>query len=828
MPIDFSDLFNDDNDDGLTIHPREIFSGLHREPDFAFPRDIQTEVMNQWYGRRDEQDTVIKLNVGSGKTLVGLLLLQSSLNERKGPALYVTPTKQLVKQVMEEADSLGIDITDDPKCSDYHGSKKICVVTVQRLFNGRSIFGVGMSKLKIGTVIIDDAHACVSSISDQFRLVVRNQAYKDVLSVIENDLLVYCEWLYHDIKRGDPFAYIEVPFWIWELRQSEIMEALRKHEDDEDIMFPFLLLRNFMSLCRCVVGGDRLEVEPCFPVLDLFHSFRRANRRIYMTATLSDDSVLVTHFGAKLASLGQPIVPISSQSMGTRMILMPQELNPNFTIDEIRALLSKFVTQSQHNVVVIVPSNRSAMEWNEVATQTLVGENVADGVESLRNGNVEFTILVNRYDGIDLPDNACRILVIADLPETVPLVDLVDSILLDSSSMNLRRQIERIEQGMGRGVRSNSDYCVVLLVGSRLIGRVHSPDGYELLTHLTQRQVDVSQKVAKKLKSPTIEELEDVIQKGIEPDLDWIKFSRKALSSIKIEAEIQIDSAKLAVKLSFDLARDGKRKEAIKVLDDTIENTSESSIKAWLLCRKAAFQHKIDSNAAQITLREAHSIEPCVLKPIDGIEYQQLIGVSENQVNQLIVNHRKLFSSITDMQLYSNTLCADLDFKPNLAKKFESAIDNLARFIGITGQRPEIEYNEGPDNLWVLDDNRFLVIECKSGVTTDRGVSKREVAQLGQSVEWFKKRYPHSSHVPIIIHPNRYLEPRATSLDGMRVIDRTCLNKLRMSLQDFTTRISNQGGYDDVSGVGRCVSQSKLNKSALVDTFTKVSKSHRN
>ena len=82
MPIDFSDML--DADDEVALHPRDIFITLNRAPNFSFPRDIQTEVMNRWFEARDNRDNVIKLNVGSGKTLVGLLLLQSSLNERKG------------------------------------------------------------------------------------------------------------------------------------------------------------------------------------------------------------------------------------------------------------------------------------------------------------------------------------------------------------------------------------------------------------------------------------------------------------------------------------------------------------------------------------------------------------------------------------------------------------------------------------------------------------------------------------------------------------------------------------------------------------------------
>jgi replicative superfamily II helicase len=102
--------------------------------------------MNRWFEGRDNRDNVIKLNVGSGKTLVGLLFLQSSLNEQKGPALYVSPDNQLSQQVIQEAEALGIAVTDDPRDADYAAGEKICIVNVYKLFNGKSVFGVGASQ----------------------------------------------------------------------------------------------------------------------------------------------------------------------------------------------------------------------------------------------------------------------------------------------------------------------------------------------------------------------------------------------------------------------------------------------------------------------------------------------------------------------------------------------------------------------------------------------------------------------------------------------------------------------------------------------------------
>jgi len=112
MAIKFDELLDDEQ--AAVIDPRDIFLTLNRDKKFPFPRDIQTEVMKAWFNQRDNPDTVVKLNVGSGKTLVGLLLLQSSLNEGVRPAIYIAPDKQLVDQVLAEAEALGIEAPAGP------------------------------------------------------------------------------------------------------------------------------------------------------------------------------------------------------------------------------------------------------------------------------------------------------------------------------------------------------------------------------------------------------------------------------------------------------------------------------------------------------------------------------------------------------------------------------------------------------------------------------------------------------------------------------------------------------------------------------------------
>jgi len=823
MGVDFSDLLDDD--DEKVIHPRDIFFTLTRASNFSFPRDIQTEVLNRWFDERKNRDSVIKLNVGSGKTLVGLLLLQSSMNEGEGPALYVAPNKQLAQQVMKEAKALGIDITDEPRDPSYAAGEKICIINVYRLFSGKSIFGVGISQINIGTVVIDDAHACVSTIAEQFRIRLNNthEAYKKIFVALAEDLKGYNEARFLEIEASDPRAYMEIPFWSWDAHHSDVLRALHACRSDEELEFTYPLLKEMIRQCRCVISGQYLEIEPYFPATDLIQSFRRAKRRIYMTATLADDSVLATHFGADPNNIAKPIIPSSSQSMGERMILMPQELNSDLTVGDLRTLLVKLAQEV--NVVVIVPSEPAAKDWASEANQILIGEKVIDGIEKLRKGHVGLTVLVNRYDGIDLPGDACRVLVVVDLPEVNSYADLLDTEVLSGSAVNLRRQIERIEQGMGRGVRSNDDYCAVLLIGAKLTSRLRSPEGQRMLTPATTAQLELSRKIAKKLDTPTISEIEDVIRQCLDRDSGWVKVSKKVLVNLKTDDQLRLDPGKLALRAAFDSARANQHNEGVKILDKAIDATNDKQVKAWLLSRKAALQHAIDADGAQKSLIAAHSLEPGVLKPMQGTSYKKLTPATGQQAATLIANHQSRFMDSTAMKLFADELCSDLQFSPETSEKFEAALSDLARFLGICAQRPEKDYKEGPDNLWALPNHSFLVIECKNGVTAGSGISKKDAGQLGQSVAWFGARYPAVTPVPIIVHPEHVLGQAASIIPGMRVIDFKGLEKLRNNIRAFAKQLADPDVAASVSEVAKRLSHFELSADAFVGAFSRPVKS---
>jgi len=189
MAINFGKL-NTANTVDTIIHPRELFSALPSkiEGKFQYPRDVQAQVWEKWFQRKNERDLVIKMNTGSGKTIVGLLILKSSLNEKKYPAVYIVPDNFLVAQVESEAKDLGIETTTDPNSTRFLSGKAILIANIHKLINGKSVFGVGDEgiKINIGTLLIDDAHACLETIEEQFTInITAGECYDDLFELLK-------------------------------------------------------------------------------------------------------------------------------------------------------------------------------------------------------------------------------------------------------------------------------------------------------------------------------------------------------------------------------------------------------------------------------------------------------------------------------------------------------------------------------------------------------------------------------------------------------------------------------------------------------------------
>ncbi|WEK03896.1 MAG: helicase C-terminal domain-containing protein [Candidatus Devosia phytovorans] len=831
--LDFGSLGGGKGPGNANTEPRKIFPTLIRHPRFKFLSYNQGEVLDSWHIKRTRSDNTIKMNTGSGKMLVGLVALQSSLNEGVGPALYLAPDNYLVGQVLEEAKALGISATDDPRSADYLAGRSIAVANIDRLVNGRSIFGVGSDgvQIPVGTVVIDDAHACLSSVASQFtiRLAADHPAYDKLLDLFEDSLRQQSLVGYVEVKNEDPNSLLPVPFWAWQDKQDQVLALLHPHRDGDQLRFSWPLLKEVMSQCQCVFGAGGVEIAPkCLPI-DVIPSFVKAKRRIYMTATLADDGMLIEQFDADPVAVADPIKPKGAGEIGDRMIIVPHEVNDAITDDDVKSLAAD-VAQTR-NVVVIVPSERRSKYWADVASQTLMKSNISAGVAGLKAGHVGLTVLVNRYDGVDLPDDACRLLIIDGLPEVHGLIERHEAAILEDTQSQLRRQMQRIEQGMGRGVRSGEDRCAVLLLGARLTQRINQPDSRGLLTPATLTQMDMGREVTRQIKGKTISDLRPILdlcmERNTEDGMNWWRAGRERLANTPEGAASHVDPSTEPVRKAFNAVRDARHSVAVGLLQDAVNLESEKATKGYLKQQLAEVIHRTDPVAAQQTLLSASTLNRRVVKPIAGIGFVKLDSPAVSQAKAAVEYMAGRFLDTNQFVYYVNALCDDLQWDKERTDQFEGAMRDLGSLLGFGSQRPDREFRSGgPDNLWALGGLNFLVIECKSGVDNDgRSISKDHANQLSGAMNWFGSSYDASCKAtPVLVHPSHRCVREASPHADMRVVDKVGLVKLRSNLKAYATALA-AGPLNDEAKVRQQLTHFGLAAETFVPTFTATFKS---
>lgn len=800
--------------------PRKIFTTLKRDARFKRPLDEQADVLDLWYGRRNAKDLTLKMNTGGGKTVVGLLCLQSSLNENIKPAVYITPDNFLVTQVLQEAKALGILATDDEKNPDFLAGRAILVTNVWKLFNARSVFGVGQTKIPIGCVVIDDAHACLGVVQEQFTIKanVGTPVYDGLLRIFENDLSHQSPAGLLDVKAGDRNIVMMIPYWAWQSRQDEVVKLLHAQRMSKDLEWSWPLLSDCIPLCSCLFGGGRLEISPHFLPIDRIPAFASAKRRIYMTATLADDTILVSHFGAAADEVVKPIRPKGGGDIGDRMILAPQEINPDFQMEDIRGLVSSIAQDL--NVVVIVPSRERSKFWKDVANQILDKDNIEAGIQKLKEGFIGLTILINKYDGIDLPGEACELLVIDGLPEVYGLGERLDMLLLNGTKRQLVRQVQRIEQGMGRGVRSSDDHCVVLLLGSRLTHRLHQPEAEAMFSSATRAQIALGRSVAEQLQGKSIEKLEEIIDLCLDQDDNWVQAGRNAVVNAPPIEDGHIDANQVLLREAFDAARVTRYDVAIGKAQTAVNATTDRQIRGYLKQQLAEYTNFVDQAQAQELQLAAVSENQRVLKPLAGTTYHRLSAPPSGQAAAAL-QFMTRFLEGNDLIIWVNALLEDLEWGEEGSKRFEAAMKDLGSFLGFGSERPEDKTGRGPDNLWALGNSHYFVIECKSGATQTDKVSKHDTNQLNGSIVWFEEKYDHTcTRTPILVHPKTVFEHAASPHADIRIVNEPGLARMHAAVRAYAVSLASSGDFANANSIEKQLQHFKLSAGAIAMLWT--------
>ncbi|MCX7384546.1 MAG: helicase [Alphaproteobacteria bacterium] len=715
------------------------------------------------------------------------------------PAAYFCPDNYLCSQVVREAANLGIRTTDDPRSVEYQSGDAILVAPIHVLINGKSKFGVGYgaySDVRLGSFVIDDAHACLAVAEEQFSLTLprAHAAYGKLRTLLDEDLRSQSLTSAMEIEQGSGGGLVQVPFYAWIEKQTAILRALSPHATDEEFEWTWPLIKEDLAQCRCFFTPQRVEINfRCLPI-GVLPAFETARRRIYMTATLSDDSILVSNFGADPTSVSQPITPVSAGDLGERMILVPQQLNTGLKDDDIKNYIATNF-KPHLNVVVIVPSTKRATYWSDVATpgMTLTANNLQIGVQRLKTSIGNLAVLVNKYDGVDLPEDACRLLVVDGVPDVRNMMDRHDQSALRHSERNLASQIQRIEQGMGRGIRSNDDYCAILLMGTGLIRSLYATGAAAHFSPATAAQVELSRQVSTQVVNKGMTAVGDAFQDLWDRNPGWVAAARNALIPVTYPTTTTIDPIAAAQREAFDAIRINRFEQAESALRAAETGQTDGKVKGWLLDQIAAAVHHMDKVQSQRILHSAIDRNGLVTKPIGGIVYKRVDTTGMNQARQAAQFLAETYGNDGNkLMIGINGILGDLTFIRDESEDFEQALHDLGFHLGFRAQRPEKEGGANLDVLWGIGGGSYLLLPCKSGAVAPT-ISKHYCDEVSGSANWFSGEYDHEFNaVPVIIHPSAALDRLATPPANMRVMTAVQIETLRERVRSFAHSVKDR------------------------------------
>lgn len=784
---------------GAVLDPVALYETLDRRADKGPLRPAQQAVLEEWHNRRRaERDVIVKLHTGQGKTLIGLLILQARLNETKSPVLYLCPDNYLIEQTRKEAERFGIGtvVAEGELPEEFVNGEKILITSVQKLFNGKTRFKTHQRSIEVGTILLDDAHRCADVIREQLRISFGrdNPAYNALFQVFSSHLEGQGAGTYADLVNKDPAAILPVPYWAWIDHESDVARILSDNSESKEIKFAWPILKDMLSHCQCVISGTAIEIEPYVAPVDVFGTYWKAQRRFFMSATVTDDAFLVRSLGLSEATIRNPLTYENEKWSGEKMILLPGVMDDRLNRQEVVHL---FATQKwkSFGVVALVPSFKDTKDWKDYGARIVEKDSISDAVGELRDGKfgAHPTVLVNRYDGIDLPDAACRILIFDRKPYSDNLVDRLEESVRAGSQANLMRTVRTIEQGLGRSVRGEKDFSVIVVVGPDLVKLLRSDVSRRYLSAQMDKQVEIGLTIADIARSQDMAEDADpkvtllgVASQCLKRDEGWKAFYAEKMEEVEPRAPdgnvLKLFEAERAAEIAYQCGDYGKATTLVQAaIDGRIVPNNDTG---WYLQQMARYSYvaaRLDFEKYQ---KAAFGKNRMLLRPPAGVTVSRLTIVGHGRAERLA-------AWIGGFTTYAQLNVAVSDMLTNLqfgvaADRFEEALNDLSRALGFEGERPDKEWKEGPDNLWVLDANQYILWECKNEVDLERQeVNKHESDQMNRSCAWFAKTYPGAIARNIMITPAKRVGNSAAFMHNVDLMRQGHLKVLRTNVAAF-------------------------------------------
>lgn len=696
----------------------------------------------------DKPDVAVELPTGTGKTIVGLLIGDWRRRKHRRPVLYACPTHQLVHQVAAVAKQEGNPAVTllgphtkwaAADASRYFAAEALGITTYSTIFNASPKIG------DPGTIVFDDAHAAEQYVAEAWSISVGRsefpEAYEALLKAVRPGL---GGMFYQSMEQSsvDLRARLNVRLVV-PLRRAKMAEAinvaLRHLPKQSSPWWTWITIRTGLPACLVYVSWHEILIRPFIPPTAENQPFAGASQRIYLSATLGHAGELERSFGrAKIARL--PLPDGRSPRSGRRHFIFG-ELAEGDPTD-----LAIAVTQATGKALVLATSTadarKSADALNTSGWPVLGKDEVEKSLSAFANKTHAILALAGRYDGMDLPDDACRLVCFEGLPDWAHLQERFLSSSLRAKIALEERTRTRVVQGAGRATRNPSDHAIVLIRGGDLTRYLSSPVVREAL------DPDLQAEVAFGLENSREFSHDDVLENVrifLEQGDDWRDGAEPHIAEVRRKAE-RIDpvgSAQLAASAPHEVeactcafqgdflgAREAAQKAAMALSGEEAVRSYRSLwlylAAVWSFAAAGAEPNAGKTGAGLLQEAQKAAGGTTWIRETDA-GAESTIEEDADDTPAVRDVTRRLGNDIRPAQIEAAVSRMMDGLRSSEHQKFEPALTELGRLLGADAEKPA-----GPgrcDCAWCWDSRVWIAIEAKTEEDPESPVPLRDVRQ---------------------------------------------------------------------------------------------------
>jgi hypothetical protein len=740
--------------------PEELFAKLpNRAKSHGYLRGPQTDALRDYIKLQDKTDIACELPTGTGKTTVGLLIAEWRRRQTGERVAYLTLTNQLAKQVLREAESLGIDCAnligtketrDAGEVGRYTMGRAIGVTTFTNLFNVNPVVQAS------NVLVFDDAHSGEHSVASMWTVRidadVHQAIYQEVLTALRPSL---SESQYRVITDEAEYAAVELADVH---TRSEVLTNITAVLDDaheSSIHFPWTVIRNNLKACLFFVSVREIVIRPIAPPTHTHAPFSETKQRIYMSATLGGEGDLLRGYGVT----GIETIRVKHAQWGRRYIFMPSHY---FEEDECPQVVSTIWNgMSTHRALILAPSFQIANRTFDSLSAGMNPSPVKLGAWDIENSLGPFTTsesavlcLAGRYDGVDLPGDDCRLLVMAESPGAIGALERHLREHWQLGPLLRRRERTRLIQGMGRCTRDATDFAVIILLGQSLIDSITPPVFSKTLPGEIQRELAWGMEQGEVAREGSDALTEMIV--GLLTDEEYRKNANESIAEMDIPDQFSDelgdeDSGKAEVLYLRAMWSDdytGAYQIARRIADD-INKPVLAGYRAWWLYLASVAAQAVGETAGEIDClkrAKAIGINSGFLDSL--LRLRSKVAVRPVHDDALDVQAESVWNQIVGWGWQGPAFKKKLDemtaglSQPNNHTRFHIGLERLGQCLGAEVIRSTAE--GAPDVVWVFHD-RCYTFEAKAGTQ----LSKKYVLQAKGHPAWVQAERPELCDVPM-------------------------------------------------------------------------------